>query len=101
MEQLMFHVSFGTHGVLAGDRMLAIDSLREVILLPIAYAMIGVAVILLLGRSLSPALLRTSLASILFVFFLAGIARLIYRSAPTHVSAVQPLLSRALDYLVY
>ena len=101
MEQLMFHVSFGTHGVLAGDRMLAIDSLREVILLPIAYAMIGVAVILLLGRSLSPALLRTSLASILFVFFLAGIARLIYRSAPTHVSAVQPLLSRALDCLVY
>lgn len=97
----MFHVSFGIGGVLTGDRILLVDFLREVILLPIAYAMIGVASIMLLGRYSPPAMLRAALPSILFVFFVAGIARLVYRSSPIHASATQSLLSRSLDYLVY
>lgn len=101
LEQFIFHVSFGIDGVISGDRMLAVDFFREVIILPIAYTTIGVTVMMLLGRSLVPGLLRTALLSIFLLFFLAGVARFIYRSAPAHSAAAEPLVSRLLDYLVY
>lgn len=108
LEQLMFHLSYGTKGLLTGDMTLTVDFVREVFLLPLAYSLSAVSIIMLLGQLPRHAsdmdwrnLFRVALPTILLVFIMAGVARYLYRTAA--VNAKPPIpgeLPASLDYIL-
>ena len=108
LEQLVFHLSFGTKGLLTGDATLAVDFVREVILLPLAYSLSAVAIIMILGRLPTHgdnngwrSTFRTAIPIILMAFMMAGVARYLYRTAAVNAKPPTPgQLPASLDYIV-
>ena len=111
LEQLIFHLRFGAHGLLAGDRTLAVDFLREVVIVPFTWTLPIVGGVALAGAAgarrfepMRPASPRFSfrglLVAIWVVSVLAGMARYAYRTNRSY--AVEPAtLLNAVRYMIF
>jgi hypothetical protein len=92
LEQLLFHLRFGSKGLLTGDTTLAVDFLREVVIVPASYTIPIVAGVAVASRTLrdehplegsqtQSQIIRRALLGTWAICVAAGIARYIYRSA--------------------